>query len=170
MNEMENIYNDDVRQYLQMMQNNIERMAANSANCKTWMVTILSALMAVQCTIHDLNGWLLLGLLPVVLFWYMDVYYLHLERGMRNRETEFLNSVRNGKMENLKEALYNFVPFMIKKKDLTEEQVKNGLVATNDRWISKSIAPFYGMALIAVFIITIVLNWTAISGLFSCGN
>jgi hypothetical protein len=167
MDEMKNIYNDDIRQYLQMMQDNIERMASNSANCKTWMVTILSALMAIQCTIHDLNGWLLLGLLPIVLFWYMDVYYLHLERGMRNRETEFLNGIRNGNMENLKDTLYNFVPYMIKKKDLTEEQIKDGLVATNDRWFTKSILPFYGMALIAVFIITVILNWTLILGLFT---
>lgn len=34
-NERNNIYNDDDRQYLEMMQGNIERMAANSANCKT---------------------------------------------------------------------------------------------------------------------------------------
>ena len=50
-NERNNIYNDDDRQYLEMMQGNIERMAANSANCKTWMVTIVAAVMALQCSI-----------------------------------------------------------------------------------------------------------------------
>ena len=58
-NERNNKLNDDERQYLEMMQGNIERMAANSANCKTWMVTIVSALMALQCTIQALNGWVL---------------------------------------------------------------------------------------------------------------
>lgn len=29
------MYNEDDRQYLQMMQENISRMASNSANCKT---------------------------------------------------------------------------------------------------------------------------------------
>lgn len=67
-NERKNIYNDDDRQYLEMMQGNIERMAANSANCKTWMVTIVAGVMALQCSISALNGWILLGILPVVLF------------------------------------------------------------------------------------------------------
>ena len=76
-NERNNKLNDDERQYLEMIQGNIERMAANSANCKTWMVTIVSALMALQCAKPDLNGWILLGILPVFLFWYLDVFYLH---------------------------------------------------------------------------------------------
>lgn len=58
-NERNNKLNDDEHLYLEMMQGNIERMAANSANCKTWMVTIVSALMALQCTIQALNGWIL---------------------------------------------------------------------------------------------------------------
>ena len=65
-NERNNIYNDDDRQYLEMMQGNIERMAANSANCKTWMVTIVAAVMALQYSISALNGWILLGNCP----WY----------------------------------------------------------------------------------------------------
>ena len=80
------------RQYLEMMQGNIERMATNSSNCKAWMVTIVAAVMALQCSIDALNGWILLGIFPVVLFWYLDVFYLHLERGMRNRESWFWES------------------------------------------------------------------------------
>ena len=36
-------YSEDDRQYLQMMQDNITRMAANSSNCKSWLVTIVAA-------------------------------------------------------------------------------------------------------------------------------
>lgn len=39
------IYNDDDRLYLQMMQENIARMAGNSANCKTWLVTLVAAML-----------------------------------------------------------------------------------------------------------------------------
>ena len=73
MADKNNFLNDDDHQYLQMLQGNIERMAANSANCKAWMVTIVSALMALQCSVQALNGWILLGLLPIVLFWFLDV-------------------------------------------------------------------------------------------------
>lgn len=166
MNEDEgkNIFNDDDRQYLEMIQNNIERMAGNSANCKAWMVTIISALMALQCSIDAINGWILLGILPILLFWYLDVYYLHLERGMRNREIAFLNLFRSNHLEGYKEALFNFKPYMIKKKDLTEEKKLQGLVATNDRWFTKSVIFFYGMTFIAVVITSVVLNWTTIIG------
>jgi len=159
-----NMLNDDDSQYLEMMQGNIERMAANSANCKTWMVTIVAAVMALQCTIDALNGWILLGLLPVGLFWYLDVYYLHLERGMRNRETDFLNILRSGEKEGYQEALFNLAPYMIKKENLTEEQKKQGLVATNDRWFTESVIPFYGLTLAGVLIVWAVLNWDVIKG------
>lgn len=161
-----NKLNDDERQYLEMLQGNIERMAANSANCKTWMVTIVSALMALQCAIADLNGWILLGILPVFLFWYLDVYYLHLERGMRNRATLFVNMIRDNDYGGCEDALFNFQPYMVKKNNLSEEDKQNGLVATNDRWFSKSVAPFYGMMLVAVGIVSVVLNWGTIVGWF----
>ncbi len=161
-NERKNIYNDDDRQYLEMMQGNIERMAANSSNCKAWMVTIVAAVMALQCSIDALNGWILLGILPMVLFWYLDVFYLHLERGMRNRETLFLNILRSEKMEGYKEALFNFKPLMIGEKKLTDEQKEQGLVATDDRWFSESVKPFYGLTLVCVLIISAVLNWDVI--------
>lgn len=166
MADKNNFLNDDDRQYLQMLQGNIERMAANSANCKAWMVTIVSALMALQCSVQALNGWILLGLLPIVLFWFLDVYYLHLERGMRNRETAFMNFLRSHQTEGYEVMLYDFKPLMIGKKDLTEEQKQQGLVATNDRCFTKSVIPFYGGTLAAVLIVSVVLNWDKIGGWF----
>ena len=40
-------YDAEDLQYLQMMQENITRMAGNSANAKTWLVTIVTGLVAV---------------------------------------------------------------------------------------------------------------------------
>ncbi len=147
-----------------MLQGNIERMAGNSANCKTWMVTIVSALIALQCSIDDSNWWILLGILPIVLFWYLDVYYLHLQRGMRNLETDFLNMLRDKDFEMYEKKLFNFNPYKIKKKNLTKEQIRRGLVATNDRWFTKSVIFFYGMSFLSVVIIALALNWAKIVG------
>ena len=146
-----NIYNDDDRQYLQMMQSNIERMAANSANCKTWMVAFVTAFMALGSSIAVARYWLLLGIIPILLFWYLDTFYLHLERAMRNRERDFLNKVSTGDDEGYRIALFNFKPMMVK-------EAREGLVATNDRWFSKSIAPFYCIAIVAVLILTFCLK------------
>lgn len=162
--ERKNILNDDDRQYIEMLQGNIERMAGNSANCKTWMVTIVSALIALQCSIDDSNWWILLGILPIVLFWYLDVYYLHLQRGMRNLETDFLNMLRDKDLEKYEMKLFSFKPYMIKQKDLTEEQIRQGLVATNDSWFTTSVFLFYGMSLFSVVIISLALNWEKIIG------
>ena len=149
----QNLYNDDDRQYLQMMQSNIERMAANSANCKTWMVAFVTAFLALGSSIAIARYWLLLGIIPILLFWYLDTFYLHLERAMRNRERDFLNKVVAGDNEGYRIALFNFMPMMVKK-----EEVKDGLVATNDRWFSKSTAPFYSIAIVAVLILTFCLK------------
>ena len=165
-NVRNNIYNDDDRQYLQMMQGNIERMAANSSNCKAWMVTIVSAMMALQCSVEALNGWILLGVLPIVLFWYLDVYYLHQERGMRNREMVFMNILKSGIQDGYGDALFYFKPLMIKKSDLKDEMKRQGLVATNDRWLTRSVIPFYGGTLAAVVIVYVVLNWEVVKGWF----
>jgi len=153
------IYNEDERQYLQMMQSNIERMANNSANCKTWLVTIVSGFLAIGCGVAALNGWILIGLLPVFLFWYLDVYYLSLERGMRNRQKDFLNKVLSVD-EVYKKALYNFAP--LPKSVLTQEEIAQGLVKTTGLWWTKSVSPFYPVIIIVVFLITAILNWSFI--------
>lgn len=149
----QDVFSNDDRQYLQMMQSNIERMAANSANCKTWMVAFVTAFMALGSSVVINKCWLALGIIPVLLFWYLDTFYLHLERGMRNRERDFLNKVAAGDNEGYKIALFNFKPMMVKK-----DEAKNGLVATNDRWFSQSTAPFYCIAIIAVLIVAFVVK------------
>lgn len=152
-NAKPNIYNEDDRQYLQMMQSNIERMAANSANCKTWMVAFVTAFMALGSSIAVARYWLLLGIIPILLFWYLDTFYLHLERAMRNRERDFLNKVAAGDDDGYRIALFNFKPMVVKK-----EEAKDELVATDDRWFSQSTAPFYCIAIIAVLIVTFVVK------------
>lgn len=151
--EKTNLYSDDDRQYLQMMQSNIERMAANSANCKTWMVAFVTAFMALGSSVAEAKYWLALGIVPILLFWYLDTFYLHLERGMRNRERDFLNKCDAGDTEGYKKALFNFKPMMVK-----EDDKENGLVATNDRWFSASTAPFYCIAIVAILLLTVCLR------------
>lgn len=166
-------YSEDDRQYLQMMQDNITRMASNSSNCKSWLVTIVAAFLAISCGIAALNGWILLAVLPTIAFWYLDVFYLHLERKMRNRELDFIikakalaeNAHNEAKIALYNAALYNFAPLV--KETLTDEEKSLGYVRTNDRWFSESERSFYLCVLGAIFLITIVLNWNSICTLFS---
>lgn len=155
----EPIINDDERQYLQMMQENICRMANYSANCKNWMVMIVAALFAVSCgSIEEMNGWLLLTILPIWLFWKLDAFYLKLERGMRNRQKLFLNICTGVEQaQKYSTALFDFTPYLFDR-DLTKEEEKNGYKTTKGCWKTESVKPFYLTALLVVLIVALVLN------------
>lgn len=162
-------FSNDDRQYLQMMQDNITRMANNSANCKTWMVTLVAGLCAIGCSISALNGWIIIAIIPVIVFWYLDTFYLNLERKMRNRELDFILKMKNdyGSKE-YTDALYNFSPLSLE--ILSEKHTEDGFVKTSDRAFSKSIFPFYFSMIVAILIITIVLNWPFIISILSWTN
>lgn len=149
-------FNNDERLYLEMMQGNIECMASNSANCKTWLVTITAGFMAISCSFAELNWWLLLSLLPTTMFWYLDGFYLSLERGMRNRQRDFLNK-QDAVGETYKQSLYNFKPLT---KDKDDEE--KGFVKTTGQWLTKSVFPFYSTMVVLIITITLVINWTCL--------
>lgn len=157
----ENLYSDDDRQYLQMMQENITRMASNSSNCKNWMVTLVAGFCAISCSIQELNGWIILAIAPVIVFWYLDTFYLHLERKMRNRQLDFIIKMRTSyRSDEYKKALYNFAP--MKMEELTEDQKAQGFVLTNDRAFSESIKNFYMWFIGVIIAISIILNLSMI--------
>ena len=156
-----NSYNDDERLYLQMMQANIERMAANSANCKVWMISLITAFITIGSLFPNMRYWLLMGIIPILTFWYIDAYYLHLERGMRNRERDFFNIRESGSDNEYKRALFNFSPLSSYK-----DNAEKGFVATKGRLFSPSIAPFYCFPLVMVIILSIIFNWEFIEQIF----
>lgn len=167
------MYSEDDRQYLQMMQGNIERMAANSANVKTWLITIVAAFFAIGCSIQDFDYWLLLALVPIFVFWYLDAFYLSLERGMRNREQLFVNILKgkqkHGEVEStnktLEEAIYCFKTFGTKK-DKEQGYVNTSLLSA---LFSPSVWPVYAVLIAVDIIITGVVNdW--FSSICNCCN
>ena len=134
------IYNDDDRQYLQMMQENIARMAGNSANCKTWLVTLVAAMLTTGIAVQALSHCMLFSLLPIIMLWKLDVFYLKLERGFRNRQRLFINIVNAEDFNNseYKNALFNFNPHECPKDDNAQ-----GLKATENLDFTESVSPFY---------------------------
>lgn len=145
-------YTEDERLYLQMMQSNIERMANNSANCKTWLITMVAGFMALSVGINELHWWLLITVVPIGVFWYLDGFYLSLERGMRNRQKDFLNKQPFEGSE-YNNALYNFKPL-----PEDNDDADKGFVKTKSVWKSRSVFPFYLILMLVVFVVTIILN------------
>jgi hypothetical protein len=69
--------------HLEFIQSIISRMAANSANAKNLCMTIVAALLALYAG-QNSKAYLLVSLVPIILFWLTDAMYLRLERGYRS--------------------------------------------------------------------------------------
>lgn len=68
--------------HLEFIQNIITRMNTNSFQLKGLTITIVSALIAVYASTQKLS-FLLIGIFPTIIFWFLDSYYLQQERKFR---------------------------------------------------------------------------------------
>ncbi|MEM6449449.1 MAG: hypothetical protein AAF703_03945 [Cyanobacteria bacterium P01_D01_bin.105] len=124
-----------VENYLNILQSVVARMANNSNNCKAWCVTLVSALLVVLVDKDQSSyGWI--ALVPIVLFCFLDAYYLGLERGFRGTYNDFVKRLHSGAAP--MSDVYKVVP------------VKgwNVVQATGQSITSFAIYPFYGSLLI----------------------
>ena len=92
-NRLSRLESPAVQGYISMLQGIINRMAGNSASCKTWTVTLVTAMLVllIDKQIHLSNP--LLCLIPVVLLYLLDCYYLGLERITISIQEEFFSSL-----------------------------------------------------------------------------
>ena len=65
-----------------MIQSIITRMNQNSFMLKGWMITIVSALLAIYADKGNI-AYLLVAIFPILVFWFLDAYYLQQERKFR---------------------------------------------------------------------------------------
>ena len=84
-----------VHAHLSIMQAVIARMAEGSRSCKTWCVTIISAILVLGAGMTEFDH-LWIAYVPLVLFLGLDMYYLALERRFRASYNAFLHKLRNG--------------------------------------------------------------------------
>ena len=125
--------------HLELIQGVINRFAGNSFYMKGWTVVLLSALLVLVVR-EDQGDLSLLGLLPVLVFWGIDAYFLWQERLFR--------------------ALYDRVRLV----DAAEIDFSMdvGVVRADPRltWIralvSRTLIPFYGALTVAVIIAWVV--------------
>ena len=68
--------------YLKMIQDIISRMSSNSFMLKGWAVTLVAGVFALSAKGSD-SLFFLITYVPVILFWFLDSYYLQLERRYR---------------------------------------------------------------------------------------
>ena len=129
--------------HLEFIQGVINRMAGNSFLLKGWTVTIVSALFVLVGS-HADRRLLSVVLLPVIVFWGLDAYYLRLERLYR--------ALYDGIRTPSDEGLQSTEPFSMNVADYGQ-QVASWF---STLW-SVSILPVYGCILVvSAFLILLI--------------
>jgi len=77
---------DDERtlKHLELIQGVINRLGGNSFAIKTWAVGIISAILVLGVERQLRRGLILIALVPALVFWLLDAYYLRQERLFRS--------------------------------------------------------------------------------------
>lgn len=75
-------HGENKRKHLDFIQLTITRMGANSFLLKAWTVTLVAALFAIGNKDAVTNIYYL-SFLPILVFWILDSYYLHIEKMFR---------------------------------------------------------------------------------------
>lgn len=128
-------------EHLKLIQSVITRMANNSAQMKTWTVSLVTAVIAFSGLSNDPH-WLvpLAGLIAVLAFWRMDAKYLHLEKCYRELYSAVLE-VRG-----------------VRKFDLNYKKFKNNVDSAWKIMLSWSASGFYMFLSIVLIVVMILID------------
>lgn len=143
-------------EHIKMVQDIIKRMASNSSSCKQWCIVVISAILTLA-TKKDANfaQTVEIAYIPLVMFLFLDCYYLGLERGFRLKHQEFISKMQKG---NLK-----CTDFFMGSNKSSEIQCAfeiafisffKTLWQTIKSFFSFSIIPFYGTLAVFIYLIS----------------
>ena len=133
--------NENKIKHLEFLQNIITRMNTNSFQIKTFTITIVSALLVFFAS--NKNEWfLIISAIPVLLFWFLDSYYLQQERKFRGIYDNVSGLKNDVKIKNFEMPIHKF---------------KGGQFCYWKVFFSFTIFLFYGF-IIALLFIVLLLN------------
>ena len=130
---------DAVRAHLSILQAIIQRMAGNSASCKTQCIVTLGAAVLVLVTRTETTNYVPLAVVPAVLFLFLDTYYLTLECAFRGSYNAFVDKLHKGEV-----ALSDL--YVVKRDRIAWWFVLQNL-------LSFAILPFYGALFIMIALV-----------------
>ena len=87
-----------IQVHLTIMQDVIQRMAANSSSAKTWCVTLVSAVLVIVAD-KGKPQYAWIAMLPTIVFAALDIYYLALEKGFRKSYNIFIDKLHASSLE-----------------------------------------------------------------------
>lgn len=134
--------NTAVTTHINLLQGIINRLATNSASCKTWCLTLVAALVSLAGATR-VPGIITFALVPITIFGFVDMMYLAQEKAYRDLYTSTIATIRNGsyKLGNVYEAR-------------AQLQFKHIRTA----FFSWAILPIY-LGLVTIYLITYFAGW-----------
>lgn len=89
--------------HLEFTQGAITRMGSNSFQLKGWMVVIVSALLAIYADDNTKNSlYILFAILPTLIFWGLDAYFLQQERKFRGIYNDVAGLTKESEKKNVR--------------------------------------------------------------------
>lgn len=128
--------------HLEMLQAVISRMANNSFLIKGWCITLVSALLALAA--KDVKGMVFVAYLPVLMFWWLDAFFLRQERLFR----KLFDRVRE---DDRAETDFS----------MNTQPVDHLVVSRAKVALSQTLGWFYGSLFIAVTVATLIVILTS---------
>lgn len=131
--------------HLEFIQATITRMNQNSFQIKGWMITIVSALLALYANSENVV-YILVAIVPAIIFWFLDAYYLQQERKFRG----VYNDVAGLTSEDSRVEIRDF--------EMPIQKYQCGKYCFFNVLLSKTIFPLYGIVIGGLLVASIMLS------------
>lgn len=136
--------NDILHKEIDLIQGVINRMANNSFLLKGWLISLIAVILVLSNESIFRNDIRFLGVIlcfPVIVFWYLDAFFLHKEKCYREL---YKWVIENRTKSN--DYLYS----------LDYKRFVKDIKSVYSVMISKTLAVFYGLTFILLALITII--------------
>ncbi len=124
-------------EHLKMIQSIVTRMNTNSFQIKGWTITLVSALLALYANSGKVT-YIFIALIPVLIFWFLDSYYLQQERKFRALYNDIVNVANYGTD--------------IKEFEMSLDKYKTGEYCIMRSMISITILPLYLLLVLGLIV------------------
>lgn len=106
-NDMDKIVTESMIQtHINMAQGIIKRHAGNSASCKQWCITIIAAVATIYYSKGESSINMNILFWVVGLFYFLDCFYLGLERAHINRLSAFTELIKKGSEDEIRKEIF----------------------------------------------------------------
>lgn len=130
--------------HLEFIQATITRMNQNSFQIKGWMITLVSALLALYAS-SEKTVYIIIAVVPTFVFWLLDAYYLQQERRFRGVYNDVAGLTSDDSRINVREF------------EMPIQKYQCGKYCYFNVLFSRTIFPLYGFILVGLVVAFIIL-------------